>query len=197
MSFDFSNDLILENDRAVLRPLSQNDFSQLLPYALHEPDLWTYSLTSAAGEDNLKQYLSAALSLRENKTGYPFLVVDKQSNQVAGSTRFYSMDFYHKTLSIGYTWYGKDHQRTGLNRHCKFLLLSYVFDQLEMERVEFRADAKNTKSIDAMKAIGCTFEGTLRNNCAMDYGRRDSVVLSILKSEWDGGGKIGLQQLIF
>ena len=100
MSFDFSNDLILENtNRCCTTPAVTNDFSQLLPYALHEPDLWTYSLTSA--EDNLKQYLSAALSLRENKTGYPFLVVDKQSNQVAGSTVFTVWIFITKRSALG------------------------------------------------------------------------------------------------
>ena len=54
-----------------------------------------------------------------------------------------------------------------------------------MERVEFRADAKNAKSIAAMKGIGCTLEGTLRNNCSAESGRRDSVVLSIIRSEWE------------
>ena len=87
-------------------------------------------------------------------------------------------------MSIGYTWYGKEFQRTGLNRHCKLLLLTHAFEVLEMERVEFRADAKNARSITAMQGIGCTLEGTLRNDCTAETGRRDSVVLSIIKSEW-------------
>lgn len=185
MSFHFKNDLILENERVQLRPLSITDHAFLLPFSLNEPDLWTFSLTSAAGEENLHQYLQDAVSLRENKTGYPFMVFDKKNQKIAGCTRFYTIDFYHKTLSIGYTWYGKAFQRTGLNRHCKLLLLTHAFEVLQMERVEFRADAKNTKSIAAMQAIGCTLEGTLRNNCAAAATqRRDSVVLSILQSEW-------------
>lgn len=197
MHFDFSQDLILQNDHTQLRPLTHDDFTSFLPYSLNEPNLWTYSLRSAAGEENLKHYLSDAMVLREEKKGYPFLVFDKKTNQVAGSTRFYAMDFFHQSLSIGYTWYGKRFQRTGLNRHCKFLLLSYAFDSLKMERVEFRADANNRRSIEAMKAIGCTLEGTLRNNCTMKTGRRDSVVLSIIKSEWEASKKKELQQKIY
>ena len=116
--------------------------------------------------------------------GYPFLIYDKKTKKIAGSTRFYSINVYHKTLSIGYTWYGKEFQRTGLNRHCKLLLLTHAFEVLDMERVEFRADAKNARSIAAMQGIGCTLEGTLRNDCTAETGRRDSVVLSIIKSEW-------------
>ena len=184
MAFNFKSDLILENERVQLRPLSATDHAFLLPFSLKEPALWTYSLTSAAGEEKLENYLQAALQLREEETGYPFLVYDKKNEKIAGSTRFYSINFHHKTLSIGYTWYGKEFQLTGLNRHCKLLLLTHAFEALEMERVEFRADAKNTRSITAMRAIGCTLEGTLRNNCTSETGRRDSVVLSIVKNEW-------------
>lgn len=184
MAFNFKSDLILENERVQLRPLSFTDHAFLLPFSLKEPALWTYSLTSAAGEEKLEKYLQAALQLREEETGYPFLVYDKKNEKIAGSTRFYSINFHHKTLSIGYTWYGKEFQRTGLNRHCKLLLLTHAFEVLEMERVEFRADAKNAKSITAMQGIGCTLEGKLRNDCASETGRRDSVVLSIIRNEW-------------
>ena len=66
----------------------------------------------------------------------------------------------------------------------KLLLLIYAFESLDIERVEFRADAKNSRSIAAMQGIGCKLEGTLRNDCTAETGRRDSVVLSIIKSEW-------------
>ena len=188
-TFNFSTDFTLENNRVQLRPLVKTDIALLLPFSLKEPSLWKYSITTAAGEEALTSYVESALALRETEKGYPFLVYDKQHQLIAGCTRFYGMDFYHKTLSLGYTWYGEKFQRTGLNRNCKLLLLTYAFEELKMERVEFRADARNKRSIEAMKAIGCTLEGTLRNNCTADIGRRDSVVLSILKEEWEAGLK--------
>ena len=97
---------------------------------------------------------------------------------------------------MGYTWYGKDFQRTGLNRHCKFLLLSFAFEDLRMERVEFRADNDNERSVAAMKAIGCKVEGVLRSHMPTKDPevRRDSIILSILKDEWFGGVKERLHQ---
>ena len=195
-TFDFTFDLTLENKRVELRPLAKTDIAFLLPFSLKEPALWDYSITSAAGEEALTTYVENALALRNNKKGYPFLVFDKATQQVAGSTRFYDMDFHHKTLSLGYTWYGKKFQRTGLNRQCKLLLLTFAFEKLKMERVEFRADARNQRSLDAMKGIGCTLEGILRNNCTATSGRRNSAVLSILKEEWDGGLKNKLMEKI-
>jgi N-acetyltransferase len=59
-----------------------------------------------------------------------------------------------------------------------------------MERVEFRADNLNKRSIAAMKSIGCIEEGVLRSNSIKQDGqRRDSIILSILKGEWEDGVK--------
>jgi N-acetyltransferase len=76
------------------------------------------------------------------------------------------------------------------SKNCKYLLLQYAFENMQMERVEFRADNANTKSIAAMKSIGCAVEGILRSNGFNPVGqRRDSIVLSILKEEWESGVK--------
>ena len=159
----------------------------LLPFALQETELWTYSLTSPAGAAGMQAYITQALKARAEKKEYPFIVYDKTAGQYAGCTRFYDIQLQYRTLQLGYTWYGKAFQQTGLNRHCKYLLLSFAFEDLGMERVEFRADNNNTRSINAMKAIGCTVEGVLRSHMPTYNGtRRDSIVLSILKDEWFG-----------
>ncbi len=183
-SLGFNTTIRLENDVVLLRPLTNGDVDNLLTFSLNEPQLWTYSLINAAGKENLTQYIALALEAKKKKQAYPFIVFDKKSNSYAGTTRLYDINMHHKTASLGYTWYGKDHQGTGLNKACKYLILSYAFEKLGLERIEFRCDANNSKSIAAMKSIGCTEEGLLRNNCASPTGRRDSKVLSILREEW-------------
>lgn len=186
----FEHQPVLENERVLLRPISEEDFDNLLPFSLHEPEIWKFGLVTAAGEENLKNYLSNAVKNLQDKKEYPFIVFDKKANRYAGSTRFYDIQQPYLTTQLGYTWYGKEFQRSGLNRHCKLLLLTYVFEEWGLERCEFRADANNARSIAAMKAIGCVEEGILRNHMPLAKGgRRDSIVLSILRSEWNNGGK--------
>jgi RimJ/RimL family protein N-acetyltransferase len=176
---------ILEDDRALLRPLQDSDFENLLPFAINEPDTWVYSLTSAKGADGMRSYLDTALKGRAEGKEYPFIVYDKKTGQYAGCTRFYDIQPQFETLQLGYTWYGERFRGTGLNKHCKFLLLQFTFETLDMKRVEFRADARNERSIAAMKSLGCKVDGILRSNMPVhDGGRRDSIVLSILQSEW-------------
>lgn len=191
------NDLQLENDKVLLRPLRYSDYNLLLPFALNEPEIWYFSLVRAAGADGLRNYMDIALKARETGQEFPFIVFDKTTGQCAGSTRFYDINFPFRTLQLGYTWYGKAFQGTAVNKNCKYLLLDYAFEALGMERVEFRADANNARSIAAMKSIGCNVDGVLRANMPKaDGGRRDSIVLSILKDEWHDGLKSALYNKI-
>ncbi len=193
--FDFSADYILENDLVQLRPLTKQDFELLLPFALQEPEIWKYSLIPVNSEEGLKTYIDFALAAREEKKEYPFVVFDKRQQKYAGSTRFYDINLNYQSLQLGFTWYGKDFQGTGLNKHCKFLLLEFAFEKMGMERVEFRANNNNKRSIAAMQSIGCKIEGVLRNHVPLpDGNRRDSIVLSILKDEWMNGGKTALKE---
>ena len=186
MNLQINENYIIVNERVILRPLILEDVENLLPFSLHEPELWTYSMIHAVGKEGLINYIQLAIEGRLSEKEYPFIVFDKLNNQYVGSTRFYEIQTNDKSLLIGYTWYGKKFQGTGLNKHCKFLLLKFAFDKLGMQRVEFRADANNQRSISAMKSIGCKVEGVLRSNgVRADGTRRDSIVLSILKSEWE------------
>ncbi|MBS1668279.1 MAG: GNAT family N-acetyltransferase [Bacteroidetes bacterium] len=194
----FPENIILEDERVLLRPLEAKDLVHLIPFALNEPDTWKYSLISAAGKVGMDSYVQHALHGKKEKKEFPFIVFDKASKKYAGSTRFYDIQLNNLTIQLGYTWYGQAFRRTGLNRHCKLLMLTYAFENWEMERVEFRADSRNEKSINAMKAIGCTVEGILRSNSIIDIGgRRDSIILSILKKEWFGKVKENLREKIW
>jgi RimJ/RimL family protein N-acetyltransferase len=190
LNFNPNTDYILEDDTVLLRPLKDTDYDNLLPFSLNEPETWQYSALHAIGNDGLRNYLSDALTKKATGKEYPFIVFDKTTQSYAGSTRFYDIQPEHQTLQLGYTWYGKNFRGTGLNKHCKFLLLQLAFETLNAERIEFRADARNDRSIAAMKSIGCTVEGIFRSHMNLkEGGRRDSVVLSILKTEWNGGAK--------
>ena len=192
-SFNFDEEIILENERVLLRPLAQSDGSLLAHFVEEEPDLWQYSLVAINNGTDLENYIQTAIEARVQKTSYAFIVFDKLLNEYVGCTRFYDMQLAYQTTQLGYTWYSKKCWGTKLNENCKHLLLEFAFDQMGFERVEFRADNNNKRSIAAMQKIGCTVEGILRNHLPMPNGkRRDSIVLSILKEQWDASLKQAL-----
>ena len=181
-------EIILENDRVLLRPLLTEDSPNLLYFSENEPSIWEYSLVKPEGGlKALDHYINLTYQQRIAGKEYPFIVFDKKTNDYAGCTRFYDINTASNSAQLGYTWYGINYQRTGLNRNCKKLLLEFAFEEWGLDRVEFRADANNKRSIQAMKDIGCTVEGILRSHMPLvrdPTTRRDTIILSILKHEW-------------
>lgn len=183
--FNFENDYILENEYARLTPLKESDFEHLLEFSINEPEIWEYSMVKADNAENLKEYIALALDEKYKLSEYPFIIFDKKHQKYVGTTRFCDIHVNTNRLQMGYTWYGKNYQGSGINKHCKFLLLEFAFEKMNMERVEFRAYTENVRSINALKSIGCTIEGVIRSNAICPTGkRRDTMVLSILKDEW-------------
>ena len=185
MNFNFKEDYILENDVVRLQPLQVTDYEKLVEFSINEPNLWSFNANGPDNPENLKKYIDKALSQKEKQLEYPFVVFDKTKNKIAGSTRFYNINLDAKHLEIGFTWYGKEFQGTSLNKNCKFLLLEFAFEKMQLERVGFRANNLNIRSINAMKSIGCIQEGIMRNFSTDAKGERiDAIVLSIIKNEW-------------
>lgn len=197
MNFNFKEEYILENDVVRLQPLQISDYEKLVGFSINEPELWSFNSNGPDNPENLKKYIERTLSQRVKLAEYPFLVFDKINNKVAGSTRFYNINLEAKHLEIGFTWYGKEFQGTKLNKNCKYLLLEFAFEKMNMERVGFRANNLNHRSINAMKSIGCIEEGVLRNfNTDAKGNRIDAIVLSIVKNEWFDSVKQNLKNRI-
>lgn len=180
----FNEDIILENDRAKLTPLKKEDIDQLEKIA-YEPTLWKLGLSNLKDRNDLEKYIDVALHEKDVETSYPFLIFDKQTNSVAGSTRYGNISLPNKRLEIGWTWMHPGFQGTGLNKACKFLLLQYAFETLHLNRVEFKTDVLNKQSQKAMRKIGANEEGIFRKHSVTSTGRvRDSIFFSIINDEW-------------
>jgi len=112
-------------------------------------------------------------------------VVSKAVGKPVGSTRYGSIDKTHRRVEIGWTWYGRDFQRTAVNTESKYLLLRHAFETLGCIRVEFKTDVLNERSRNALFRIGATEEGVFRKHMLLPSGRvRDTVYYSIVDTEW-------------
>ena len=186
MNFPFAQEIILENDKVLLRPLTLMDVENLLPVATSDKTLLQYSPRQIYTETLLKENIEIMLSEKRARTRYPFIIFDKIQNKWAGSTSFLNISETDNRIEIGSSWIGKEFQKTGLNRNCKFLLISYCFEELDVMRVEFKTDERNAASRKAIEGIGAKLEGILRSHTLMSDGyRRNTVFYSILKEEWE------------
>lgn len=173
--------LRLENDNVLLRPLAEDDLSVLLVLSSN-PEMWRFFTHDLSNQEGLSSWALPAFQ----KQRLQFVIIEKSSNSIAGSTAFGNISERDSRLEIGWTWLGTEYQGTGLNSIVKKLLLTYCFEKLGLERVEFKTDVLNAQARKALKNIGAIEEGVLRSHTLMTRGRRrDTIYYSILKQEWD------------
>lgn len=179
-------EIILENERARLEPLTEKHFELLWPIAQHL-ELWEFTSSKIKAEADFKKYFDTALREKKQGSSYPFAIYDKQKKQWAGCTRFANISLPNKRLEIGFTWYHPALQRTGINKACKFLLLSLCFETMALNRVELKTGTLNLKSQGAMMKIGAIKEGVFRNHIINDDGTiRHTMYFSFIKEDWPG-----------
>jgi len=135
----------------------------------------------------LRAYVERALAAARTGTVLPFATVSRAARRAIGSTRFANFDAPNRRVEIGWTWLGRDWQRTAINTEAKYLMLTHAFEKLGCVRVELRTDVLNERSRAAIRRIGASEEGVLRKHAITSTGRvRDDVYYSIVDEEWPG-----------
>ena len=167
-----------------LEPLAPRHFDDLLLVAFDAP-LWRWTIARPQDEAGLRQWFDTALANAAAGSEQPFATVGQATGRAIGSSRFLSIVPEHRRLEIGWTWVATAFQRTGANREAKLLQLTYAFETLGANRVEFKTHARNERSRTALAGIGATFEGIFRSHMIMPDGTlRDSAYFSVIADEW-------------
>jgi RimJ/RimL family protein N-acetyltransferase len=184
MSSRFVEPITLKGSRATLEPLGL-EHEDGLRRAAADGELWRLWYTSVAAPDKMGAYVATALDMRERLGAMPFIVRESASGEIVGCTRYFNVDAANRRLEIGHTWYAKRAQRTAINTECKLLLLTHAFEKLRCIAVEFRTHWFNHASREAIARLGAKQDGVLRNHqLGPDGSYRDTVVFSIIESEW-------------
>ena len=179
----FIEPVTLRGRFATLEPLAAGH-APALAQAAADGELWRLWYTSVAPPDRMAEYVAAALDMRDRFDAMPFVVRDT-AGDVVGCTRFFNVDAKNRRVEIGHTWYAQRAQRTPVNTECKLMLLAHAFDVLRCIAVEFRTHWFNHASRAAIARLGARQDGVLRNHqLAPDGAKRDTVVFSIIDSEW-------------
>ncbi|MGQ0767008.1 MAG: GNAT family N-acetyltransferase [Gemmatimonadota bacterium] len=176
--------LTVEGHGVRLEPMSEEHENDLTAAAT-DGKLWELWYTSVPAPGETAAYIRTALSGLAAGHMLPWVVRELGGGTVVGSTRYHDIVASIDRVEIGYTWYSRSWQRTHVNSACKLLLLGHAFDTLGCAVVGLRTDNFNFASQRAIEALGARRDGVLRHHAARRDGTvRDSVMFSILDSEW-------------
>lgn len=111
------------------------------------------------------------------------LCIEDKNQQVVGAIGIRINGLQHQKGDFGY-WIRKDQWGKGFATEASLAILNFGFEKLGLNRIWATAAPENKASLRVLEKVGLQYEGVLRQDVYIRGKYRDSVMMSILKSEW-------------
>ena len=140
---------ILEDDVTKLIPLQEDHFEELYKVA-SDPLIWEqHPIKDRYKKEVFKPFFDAAISSKG-----AFLILDKKTNEIMGTSRYYEYNPEESSVAIGYTFIGRKFWGGAYNKSTKKLLIDYAFQNVNS--IFFHIGAENIRSQKAVLKLGTT-----------------------------------------
>lgn len=139
---------VLDGERVLLRPLTEEDWAALYAVAADRA-LWAVHPSHDRWQEPVfRAFFDDALA-----KGGALAIVDKASGEIIGSSRFQICDYFPgEVMEIGWSFLARRYWGKGYNTEFKRMMLEHAFRHVD--RVVFRVGADNVISRKAMENIG-------------------------------------------
>jgi RimJ/RimL family protein N-acetyltransferase len=173
----------LQGSIVVLEPFGEEHIEELWE-AAQAAEIWTW-LAPLNEREMFDKWLELTREAERSGDEGAFATRDLRSGRIVGSSRYLNVRPFDRVVEIGWTWLNPSAWRSGANVEAKLLMMRHAFEALDCLRVEFKTDARNKRSCDALAALPAKFEGIMRNHkITPSVGVRDSAYYSVIDSEW-------------
>lgn len=189
------NNIVLVNDVVTLRTMELTDIDAIFE-AGNFSEIWTHLAVTIESREDAANFVEQSLLNQKLGNEHPFVIIDNKTNRIIGGTKLMNLELTHMRVELGFTWLSPSYWRSPINSNCKYLLMQYCFEVLQLNRVQIKADERNMRSRNAIARIGATQEGIFRDHMIRKDGTaRNTVIFSVIRPEWPIV-KIHMEQLM-
>lgn len=176
--------IVLVNDIVTLKTMELAHIDAIFEAGNYE-EIWTHLAITIASREDAKHFVEQSLISKAQGKEHPFVIIDNKTNRIIGGTKLMDLDLTHQRISLGFSWLSPAYWRSPINSNCKYLLMQYCFEVLQVNRVQIQADERNIRSRNAIARIGATEEGIFRSHMIRKDGTpRNTVIFSVIRPEW-------------
>lgn len=176
--------IVLVNDVVTLRTMALTDIDAIFE-AGNFSEIWTHLIVTIQSREDAANFVEQSLYNQKLGKEHPFVIIDNQTNRIIGGTKLMNLDHTHMRIELGFSWLSPSYWRSPINSNCKYLLMQYCFEVLQLNRVQIQADERNMRSRNAIARIGATQEGIFRDHMIRKDGTpRNTVIFSVIRPEW-------------
>lgn len=166
-----------------LRPLTGEDAAAFVPWVNDAEVTRTLAIGAAVVDRQAEQ----AWIEKTNASGNDALfgIVVQETDRLIGSTGFNQIDFRHRSASLGMMIGEKSVWGKGYGTEATALTVHYAFSELHLNRVQLHVYEYNLRAMRVYEKVGFLREGVLRQEHVYDGRFWDTVVMAILREEWE------------
>ncbi|MBI4403653.1 MAG: GNAT family N-acetyltransferase [Deltaproteobacteria bacterium] len=179
-------ELIVSKD-TVLRLLERADASLLFALALKNLEYlapWLPWACKTLSLQDIEKRIDKFLMQTKNGEAAQFGIWHQK--KLLGGVAFFNHDLENHIAEIGF-WITSEMTGQGIATYCCRTLLRYLFEKLELNRIEMRCAPANSRSHAMARRLNFSREGVLRE-CLLIGGKYDNLTLySLLRKEWLDG----------
>lgn len=128
------------------------------------------------------QFIQNAQAQQNNQEAMAMGIFRNQ-RELIGGIGMHQWDHYLRKAQVGY-WIAKDYEGKGIMLRCATRFIDFLFDKLDLNKVEMHLLPQNTRSAALTQKLGAKVEGVLRQSIKVNGRLEDVVVTGILRSEW-------------
>lgn len=175
----------LEGELVQLEPLVPQHEDELWA-ALDDDAVWTWIPIGRVDRAGFGKFFQFLLGENTSEEMVTWVVRMMSTGEVVGMSSYLAIRPEHRGLEIGFTLHAPKAWGSGSNIETKKLMLGHGFEDLDLQRIEFKTDARNKRSRGALAALPAEFEGIFRKHMAVAYdsGVRDSAYYSVIDEDW-------------
>ena len=174
---------LLRGEKVWLRPLEERDMPA---YVAGINDTEVGGLAGYRMPISLEQakgWLERVNETWKKGEGFFFAVCELGDDRFVGTTWLKEVDHWHGNAELA-IYMDRDHIGKGFGTDAQRVLLTFAFNAVGLNRVWLTAYASNPRAIRSYEKLGFRHEGLMRQSWRGANGLEDSVLMAILRDEW-------------
>lgn len=175
---------VLDTERLRLRPVRRTDADHVLEVFGDDAAMRYWSHEPLADLDAAHDYIDRMMSGFAARTLFQWVIAERESDAMVGTVTLYQWDRQNRRAEVGFML-GRAHWGRGFAQEAVRAVLRFAFDRMDLHRVEADTHPDNAASLRLLERLGFRREGHLRERWFTFGAWSDSVLLGLLRSEFE------------
>ena len=170
--------------RLVLRWMTERDIDALFAI-FSNPEVMRYWNAPAMLERSEAVSLLKRVQVTyAQRTAFRWGIARREDDQIIGTCSLFHWEEDSRRAEVGYAL-GQAYWGQGYIQETLRAVLDYGFGTLNLHRIEAEIDPENVASVRAVERMGFVREGLLRERWLVEGKTSDSLMMGLLRREWD------------